>query len=133
MNILNNNSNSIILRNIKIYGIDLEFKRPGKNKYNEDTGELVDIGIFKCLYHSSHNHEEMQNADSGKYANDKIEMLLTEYTDKLKIGDICKLNNSEYKISDIVNFNQTNNSPKSLSRLEIYRQSKNLLSYTRGG
>ena len=26
------------------------------------------------------------------------------------------------------NFNQTNNSPKSLSRFEIYRQSKNLLS-----
>lgn len=109
MNILNNNSSSIILRNIKIYGIDLEFKRPGKNKYNEDTGELVNVGIFKCLYHSYYNHEEMQNADSGKYANDKIEMLLTEYTDKLKIGDICKLNNSEYKISDIVNFNQTNN------------------------
>ena len=109
MNILNNNSNSIILRNIKIYGIDLEFKRPDKNKYNEDTGELVNVGIFKCLHHSSHNHEEMQNADSGKYANDKIEMLLTEYTDKLKIGDICKLNNNEYKISDIVNFNQTNN------------------------
>ena len=83
--------------------------RSDKNKYNEDTGELVNVGIFKCLYHSSHNHEEMQNADSGKYANDKIEMLLTEYTDKLKIGDICKLNNSEYKISDIVNFNQTNN------------------------
>lgn len=112
MNILNNNSNSIILRNIKIYGIDLEFKRAIKNKYNEDTEELVNIGIFKCLYHSSHsshNYEEMQNADSGKYINDKIEMLLTEYTDKLKIGDICKLNNSEYKISDIVNFNQTNN------------------------
>lgn len=25
------------------------------------------------------------------------------------------------------NFNQTNNSPKALSRIEIYRQSKNLL------
>lgn len=30
--------------------------------------------------------------------------------------------------STVNNFNQTNNSPKSLSRLEIYRQSKNLLS-----
>ena len=30
------------------------------------------------------------------------------------------------------NFYQTNNSPKALSRLEIYRQSKNLLSYTGG-
>lgn len=30
------------------------------------------------------------------------------------------------------NFNQTNNSPKALSRLEIYRQSKNLFNYARG-
>lgn len=30
-------------------------------------------------------------------------------------------------------FNQTNNSPKALSRLEIYRQSKNLLGYAGGG
>ena len=30
------------------------------------------------------------------------------------------------------NFNQTNNSPKSLSRFEIYRQSKNLLSTVKG-
>lgn len=31
------------------------------------------------------------------------------------------------------NFYQTNNSPKALSRLEIYRQSKNLLGYAGGG
>ncbi|MBQ7318285.1 MAG: hypothetical protein IJW91_05160, partial [Phascolarctobacterium sp.] len=34
--------------------------------------------------------------------------------------------------SVVNNFYQTNNSPKALSRLEIYRQSKNLLSYTGG-
>ena len=31
------------------------------------------------------------------------------------------------------NYNQTINSPKALSRLEIYRQSKNLLGYAGGG
>ena len=33
----------------------------------------------------------------------------------------------------IYNFNQTNNSPKALSRLEIYRQTKNQLAYANGG
>lgn len=44
------------------------------------------------------------------------------------VGGTGNVTNNNY-----YNFNQTNNSPKSLSRLEIYRQSKNLLSYTRGG
>lgn len=35
--------------------------------------------------------------------------------------------NTTENITNNYNFNQTNNSPKSLSRLEIYRQSKNLL------
>jgi hypothetical protein len=34
--------------------------------------------------------------------------------------------------SVVNNFYQTNNSPKALSRLEIYRQSKNLLGYAGG-
>lgn len=34
--------------------------------------------------------------------------------------------------SVVYNFNQTNNSPRALSRLEIYRQSKNLLGYAGG-
>lgn len=33
----------------------------------------------------------------------------------------------------IYNFNQTNNSPKALSRLDIYRQTKNQLAYANGG
>ena len=37
------------------------------------------------------------------------------------------------KPSVVYNFYQTNNSPKSLSRLEIYRQSKNLLQYANMG
>ena len=47
-------------------------------------------------------------------------------------------NNSDSAISSssnqniTYNFNQTNNSPKSLSRFEIYRQSKNLLSTVKG-
>lgn len=42
------------------------------------------------------------------------------------------VNNSAVKSSVVNNFYQTNNSPKSLSRVEIYRQTKNLLGYAGG-
>ena len=42
------------------------------------------------------------------------------------------VNNSAVKSSVVNNFYQTNNSPRSLSRVEIYRQTKNLLGYAGG-
>lgn len=42
------------------------------------------------------------------------------------------VNNNAVKSSVVNNFYQTNNSPKSLSRVEIYRQTKNLLGYAGG-
>lgn len=42
------------------------------------------------------------------------------------------VNNKSVKSNVVNNFYQTNNSPKSLSRVEIYRQTKNLLGYAGG-
>lgn len=42
------------------------------------------------------------------------------------------VNNNAVKSNVVNNFYQTNNSPKSLSRVEIYRQTKNLLGYAGG-
>lgn len=44
-------------------------------------------------------------------------------------GILGKNNTTTAPVTNNYNFNQTNNSPKALSRLEIYRQSKNLLAW----
>ena len=46
-------------------------------------------------------------------------------------GNLIKGNNGTETINNY-NFNQTNNSPKSLSRYEIYRQTKNLINAAKG-
>ena len=50
--------------------------------------------------------------------------ILDDYAEKLVTGSG---GSSSTQISNHYEFNQTNNSPKALSRWEIYRQSKNLL------
>ena len=46
-------------------------------------------------------------------------------------GNLIKGNNGTETINNY-NFNQTNNSPKSLSRYEIYRQTRNLINAAKG-
>ena len=53
-------------------------------------------------------------------------MLAAELKPQLEIGGAGNSYNNQQIVNNY-NFNQTNNSPKALSRLEIYRQSKNLL------
>ena len=53
-------------------------------------------------------------------------MLAEELKPQLEIGGAGNSYNNQQIVNNY-NFNQTNNSPKALSRLEIYRQSKNLL------
>lgn len=55
-----------------------------------------------------------------------IKSLAGKLATELRTVNNSTLNNSTQSV--VNNFYQTNNSPKSLSRLEIYRQSKNLLS-----
>lgn len=54
------------------------------------------------------------------------QMLAEELKPQLGIGSAGNSYNNQQIVNNY-NFNQTNNSPKALSRLEIYRQSKNLL------
>lgn len=49
-----------------------------------------------------------------------------------RTGDIIQGNEGRRTVNNY-NFNQTNNSPKALSRYEIYRQTKNLLNAAKGG
>lgn len=108
MNILNRQSKAILNRNIHTYGIYVEFKRPELNEYSEVSDDYISIGIKQCLYHSAHNHEALNQSDAGKTIPSQSEMLLTDFTDDIKFGDVCEINGVKYVVSDIVNFNQSN-------------------------
>ena len=108
MNILNRQSKAILNRNIRTHGIDVEFKRPELNEYSEVSDDYTSIGIKQCLYHSAHNHEALNQSDAGKTIPSQSEMLLTDFTDDIKFGDVCEINGVKYVVSDIVNFNQSN-------------------------
>jgi phage-related protein len=58
-----------------------------------------------------------------------LKTLASQLADELNSG-VAFNNSTSSNVTN--NFYQTNNSPKSLSRLEIYRQSKNLLSFKGG-
>ena len=63
------------------------------------------------------------------------DMVITPTTSAALIGGYgsAAISNNTTNNSNITyNFNQTNNSPKALSRFDIYRQSKNLLSGVKG-
>ena len=108
MNILNRQSKAILNRNIRTHGIYVEFKRPEMNKYSEVSDDYISIGIKQCLYHSTHNHEALNQSDAGKTIPSQSEMLLTAFTDDIKFGDVCEINGAKYVVTDIVNFNQSN-------------------------
>ena len=108
MNILNRQSKAILNRNIHTYGIMVEFKRVTVNKYGEPTDNLNSVYTGQCLYHSAHNHESLNQSDAGKTIPSQSEMLLTDFTDDIKFGDVCEINGVKYVVSDIVNFNQSN-------------------------
>ena len=108
MNILNRQSKAILNRNIRTHGIYVEFKRPELNEYSEVSDDYTSIGIKQCLYHSAHNHEALNQSDAGKTIPSQSEMLLTDFTDDIKFGDVCEINGVKYVVSDIVNFNQSN-------------------------
>lgn len=108
MNILNRQSKAILNRSIRTYGIYVEFERPELNEYSEVSDDYISIGIKQCLYHSAHNHEALNQSDAGKTIPSQSEMLLTNFTDDIKFGDVCEINGVKYVVSDIVNFNQSN-------------------------
>ena len=108
MNILNRQSKAILNRNIRTHGIYVEFKRPELNEYSEVSDESTSIGIKHCPYHSAPHHEAFHPSEAGKTIPSQSEMLLTNFTDDIKFGDVCEINGVKYVVADIVNFNQSN-------------------------
>ena len=108
----------------------LHFSVPDKGPLTDYESWMPDFmqGMAKGI-------EKSRSLIQGAIKNVSGDMVITPNVSAMLNGN---KNNSASAISSssnqniTYNFNQTNNSPKSLSRFEIYRQSKNLLSTVKG-
>ena len=108
----------------------LHFSVPDKGPLTDYASWMPDFmqGMAKGI-------EKSRSLIQGAIKNVSGDMVITPNVYAMLNGN---KNNSDSAISSssnqniTYNFNQTNNSPKSLSRFEIYRQSKNLLSTVKG-
>ena len=102
-----------------------------------DKGPLTDYATWMpdFMQGMAKGIEKSRSLIQGAIKNVSGDMVITPNVSAMLNGN---KNNSASAISSssnqniTYNFNQTNNSPKSLSRFEIYRQSKNLLSTVKG-
>ena len=108
----------------------LHFSVPDKGPLTDYASWMPDFmqGMAKGI-------EKSRSLIQGAIKNVSGDMVINPNVNAMLNGNN---NNSDAAISSssnqniTYNFNQTNNSPKSLSRFEIYRQSKNLLSTVKG-
>ena len=108
----------------------LHFSVPDKGPLTDYASWMPDFmqGMAKGI-------EKSRSLIQGAIKNVSGDMVINPNVNAMLNGNN---NNSDSAISSssnqniTYNFNQTNNSPKSLSRFEIYRQSKNLLSTVKG-
>ena len=102
-----------------------------------DKGPLTDYATWMpdFMQGMAKGIEKSRSLIQGAIKNVSGDMVINPNVNAMLNGNN---NNSDSAISSssnqniTYNFNQTNNSPKSLSRFEIYRQSKNLLSTVKG-
>lgn len=110
MNVLNTNAENIIKNNIRRFGLDVEFKKPKLNTFQEPTGEeeFETTLIQQCIYHtvSDYTADEAIQSDAGKTHSYKSQALLTEYNAKIKEENYCVVSGKLYRIFSINNYQQ---------------------------
>lgn len=106
MNVLNNNAKNILRKNIKRFGIDIEFKKPVLNAYREVTDEFEITVTQRCIYHTTSECEPKQS-DSGKSHSYKKEMLLTEYNESIKPETYCHIRDKFYRVYGTISYQQS--------------------------
>ena len=123
------NSMLDIIQGIEVLGVE-PFKWLSGRLGIPQIPELAKGGIVKNRsFIAGENGEEaivpLENNTGGLR---KIAQLLSD--EMQRSGNVIKGNNSN--TVNNYNFNQTNNSPKSLSRYDIYRQTRNLINAAKG-
>lgn len=99
-------------RELKRSGIDYEFERYYVDDFGEPSDDKIAIGVIKGLYHEQNSHIKITTGDTTQVRSKKIPMILCLYEDasslNLKIGDIVKINEKNFKVTGIVNVQEWN-------------------------
>lgn len=100
---------SKIEKEIKRSGKEYEFKRIGRDKFGEDSGEIQEIGKLKGLYHEQNGYIKVSigesNNSNSAYRSKKTPMILCLYEDAafLECGDFTIINGAKYIVNGKVN------------------------------
>ena len=101
-----------IKRELKRSGTDYEFKRAGKNKFGEPTGEIMPVGMLRGLYHEQNSSVQITTGDTTQIRTKKVPMILCLYEDTaslvLQVGDIVKINSKTLKVTGVTNIQEWN-------------------------
>ena len=101
-----------IKRELKRSGIDYEFKRAGKDKFGEPTGEEKVVGKLRGLYHEQSSGIQITTGDTTQTRTKKVPMILCLYEDTasliLQVGDVVKINTKTFKVTGVTNIQEWN-------------------------
>lgn len=104
-----------IRREIKRSGETYTFKRPVLNEFGEPSGDEIEVGSLRGLYHEQYGNDSnirLMTGDTTQIRTKKMPMILCIYEDakalNLHLGDKLYLNGRILKVVSLVNIQEWN-------------------------
>lgn len=104
-----------IRREIKRSGETYTFKRPSLNEFGEPSGDEIEVGSLRGLYHEQYGRDSnirLMTGDTTQIRTKKLPMILCIYDDaktlNLQLGDKLYLNDKIFKVVSLVNIQEWN-------------------------
>lgn len=104
-----------IRREIKRSGETYTFKRPVLNEFGEPSGDEIEVGSLRGLYHERYERDSnirLMTSDTTQIRTKKLPMILCIYDDaktlNLQLGDKLYLNDKIFKVVSLVNIQEWN-------------------------
>lgn len=95
-----------VKRELKRSGEDYTFLRLLPNKFGEPSGEEIEVGTIRALYHETSEHILISMNDTTQVRSKKVPSLLCLYSDltplNLVVGDRVVINGKTMKVTGSV-------------------------------
>ena len=101
-----------IKREIRRSGETYTFMRPSLNEFGEPSGDEIEVGSLRGLYHEQNSNVQLTTGDTTQIRTKKLPMILCIYEDaktlNLQLGDKLYLNDRILKVVSLVNIQEWN-------------------------
>lgn len=101
-----------IRREIRRSGETYTFMRPSLNEFGEPSGDEIEVGSLRGLYHEQNSNVQLTTGDTTQIRTKKLPMILCIYEDaktlNLQLGDKLYLNDRILKVVSLVNIQEWN-------------------------